>query len=66
MRSCRRFYDCWGRSTKNTIHDGGHAECGEILTRQDFSRDKVEHTLEQLKRGGEVFEPRHGLVKLIG
>ncbi|WP_292490599.1 hypothetical protein [Methanoculleus sp. 10] len=38
----------------------------EILTRQDFSRDKVEHILEQLKRGGEVFEPRHGLVKLIG
>ena len=32
MRSCRRFYDCWGRSTKNTIHDGGHAECAFIIT----------------------------------
>ena len=30
MRSCRRFYDCWGRSTKNTIHDGGHAECAIV------------------------------------
>ncbi len=29
MRSCGRFYDCWGRGTKNTIYDGGRAECGQ-------------------------------------
>jgi len=31
MRSCKRFCDCWGASSKNTIHDGGHAECGVYL-----------------------------------
>ena len=62
------------RSVKETIRNvsgdsGGQAkvdEVIEILVQQGFSRDKVEHTLEQLKRGGEVIEPRHGLVKLIG
>ncbi len=62
------------RSVKETIRNvsgdsGGQArvdEVIEILVQQGFSRDKVEHTLEQLKRGGEVLEPRHGLVKLIG
>ncbi len=35
MRNCRRFYDCWGRSTRNTIHDGGHAECAITLITGD-------------------------------
>jgi len=38
----------------------------EILVQQGFARDKIEYTLDHLKRGGEVLEPRHGLVKLIG
>ncbi|WP_342770425.1 MULTISPECIES: LAGLIDADG family homing endonuclease [unclassified Methanoculleus] len=62
------------RSVKEAIRNvsgdsGGQAKVAEvvdILVQQGFSRDKVEHTLEQLKRGGEVLEPRHGLVKLIG
>jgi hypothetical protein len=35
MRSCKRFCDCWGGSTKNTIHDGGHAECGIRIERSN-------------------------------
>ena len=62
------------RSVKETIRNvsgdsGGQARVDEvidILVQQGFSRDKVEHTIDQLKRGGEVLEPRHGLVKLIG
>lgn len=27
MRSCGRFYGCWGGNTKITTFDGGHAEC---------------------------------------
>jgi hypothetical protein len=38
MRSCGRFCDCWGGSTKNTIHDGGHAECA-ITKCSRFSSD---------------------------
>ena len=62
------------RSVKETIRNvsgdsGGQAKVDEvidILIQQGFARDKIENTLEQLKRGGEVLEPRHGLVKLIG
>jgi len=62
------------RSVKEAIRNasadgGGQAkveEVIEILVQQGFARDKIEHTIEQLKRGGEVLEPRHGLVKLIG
>mgnify|MGYP002407688548 CR=1 FL=1 len=62
------------RSVKETIRNvsgesGGQAKVDEvidILVQQGFSRDKVEHTIEQLKRGGELLEPRHGLIKLIG
>jgi len=42
MRSCGRSCDCWGGSSKNTIHDGRHAECaikrgddGSILDTED-------------------------------
>ncbi len=62
------------RSVKEAIRNvsgdsGGQARVDEvvdILIQQGFSRDKIEHTIEQLKRGGELLEPRHGLVKLIG
>ncbi|MBP7298961.1 MAG: minichromosome maintenance protein MCM, partial [Methanoculleus sp.] len=62
------------RSVKEAIRNvsgdsGGQARVDEvivILLQQGFARDKIEHTIEQLKRGGEVLEPRHGLVKLIG
>lgn len=62
------------RSVKETIRNvsgesGGQAKVDEvidILVQQGFSRDKIEHTIEQLKRGGELLEPRHGLIKLIG
>ena len=62
------------RSVKEAIRNvsgdsGGQARVDEvidILLQQGFVRDKIEHTIEQLKRGGEVLEPRHGLVKLIG
>jgi len=62
------------RSVKETIRNlsgesGGQAKVDEvidILIQQGFSRDKIEYTIEQLKRGGELLEPRHGLIKLIG
>jgi replicative DNA helicase Mcm len=62
------------RAVKETIRSvagdsGGQAKVDEvldILVQQGFSRDKVEHTIDQLKRGGEVLEPRHGLLKVIG
>jgi len=62
------------RSIKEAIRNlsgesGGQArveEVIEILVQQGFARDKIEYTLDHLKRGGEVLEPRHGLVKLIG
>ncbi len=62
------------RSVKETIRNvcddsGGQARVDEvidILVQQGFGRDKVEHTIEQLKRGGELLEPRHGLIKPIG
>ena len=62
------------RSVKETVRNlsgesGGQAKVDEvidILIQQGFSRDKIEYTIEQLKRGGELLEPRHGLIKLIG
>ncbi|MFA5614744.1 MAG: LAGLIDADG family homing endonuclease, partial [Methanoculleus sp.] len=62
------------RSVKETIRNlsgesGGQAKVDEVidtLIQQGFTRDKIEYTIEQLRRGGEVLEPRHGLIKLIG
>ncbi len=62
------------RSVKETIRNlsgesGGQAKIDEVidvLMQQGFSRDRIEYAIEQLKRGGEVLEPRHGLIKVIG
>ena len=62
------------RSVKETVRNlsgesGGQAKIDEvidILTQQGFSRDRIEYAIEQLKRGGELLEPRHGLIKVIG
>ncbi|MGI6022777.1 MAG: minichromosome maintenance protein MCM [Methanoculleus sp.] len=62
------------RSVKETVRNlsgesGGQAKVDEvidILTQQGFSRDRIEYAIEQLKRGGELLEPRHGLIKVIG
>jgi replicative DNA helicase Mcm len=62
------------RSVKETIRNlsddsGGQAKIDEvidILVQQGFSRDRVEEVIEHLKRGGELLEPRHGLIKVIG
>ncbi|HOB18211.1 MAG TPA: minichromosome maintenance protein MCM [Candidatus Methanoculleus thermohydrogenotrophicum] len=62
------------RSVKETIRNlsgdaGGQAkvdEVIEVLVQQGFSRDRIEETIEHLKRGGELLEPRHGLIKVIG
>ncbi len=62
------------RSVKETIRNlsgdsGGQAkvdEVIEILMQQGFSRDRIEYTIEQLGRGGELLEPRHGFIKVIG
>ena len=62
------------RSVKETIRNlsgesGGQAKIDEVidvLVQQGFSRDRIEYAIEQLKRGGEVLEPRHGLIKVIG
>ncbi|NLA32050.1 MAG: minichromosome maintenance protein MCM, partial [Methanomicrobiales archaeon] len=62
------------RSVKEAIRNlsgesGGQAKVDEVidtLIQQGFTRDKIEYTIEQLRRGGEVLEPRHGLIKLIG
>jgi len=62
------------RSIKETIRtisgeSGGQARVEEVidvLVQQGFARDKIEYTLDHLKRGGEVLEPRRGLIKLIG
>jgi len=62
------------RSIKETIRNlsgesGGQARVEEVidvLVQQGFARDKIEYTLDHLKRGGEVLEPRRGLIKLIG
>ncbi|MCK9307151.1 MAG: MCM family protein, partial [Methanoculleus sp.] len=60
------------RSVKEAIRNisgdsGGQAKLDEvldILVQQGFSRDKIEHTIEQLKRGGDLLEPRHGYIKV--
>jgi len=62
------------RTVKEAIRNisaesGGQARAHEVietLVQQGFVRDKIEHAIEQLKRGGEVLEPRHGLLKVIG
>ena len=62
------------RSIKEAIRNlsgesGGQARIEDVidvLVQQGFARDKIEYTLDHLKRGGEVLEPRRGLVKLIG
>ena len=62
------------RSIKETIRNlsgesGGPARIEDVidvLVQQGFARDKIEYTLDHLKRGGEVLEPRRGLIKLIG
>ena len=62
------------RSIKEAIRNlsgesGGQARVEDVidvLVQQGFARDKIEYTLDHLKRGGEVLEPRRGLVKLIG
>ena len=37
MRSCGRFYGCWGGNTKITTFDGGHAECAVIIRYVDIT-----------------------------
>lgn len=61
------------RSVKETIRnlsgDSGQARIDEVidvLTQQGFTRDKIEYAIEQLRRGGELLEPRHGLIRVIG
>ncbi|MDN7023576.1 MCM family protein [Methanoculleus sp. FWC-SCC1] len=62
------------RTVKEVIRDlakdgGGQAKADQVvetLIQQGFARDKIENAIEQLRRGGEVLEPRHGFLKVIG
>ncbi|RXE55382.1 AAA family ATPase [Methanoculleus taiwanensis] len=61
------------RTVKEVIRsaagDGGMARTEDVfdtLVKQGFAREKIEAAIEQLRRGGEVLEPRHGFVKVIG
>jgi len=60
------------RSIKETIRqsgdDTGTARVDSVidtLTQKGFSRDAIEKAVEKLRQGGEAFEPKHGLIKLI-
>ncbi|MBR1369388.1 ATPase AAA [Methanocalculus chunghsingensis] len=60
------------RSIKETIRqsgdDTGTARVDQVietLTQKGFSRDAIEKAVEKLRQGGEAFEPKHGLIKLI-
>ena len=52
MRSCGRFCDCWGGSTKNTIHDGGPAECGIILHYWTYLPTSLYYFYQQVLEAG--------------
>ena len=38
----------------------------EIVTGQGFAKEKIEQVIKGLLREGECFEPRNGIIKLIG
>jgi len=53
---------------RNAAGDGGRARIEDVVAtvvQQGFTRDKVEDTIDRLKRGGEAMEPRHGIIQLI-
>jgi len=60
------------RSIKETIRQSGDDtgtarvdQVVETLIQKGFSRDAIEKAVEKLRQGGEAFEPKHGLIKLI-
>ncbi len=54
---------------RSAAGDGGMTRTEDVfdtLVKQGNSREKIEAAIEQLRRGGEVLEPRHGFLKVIG